>query len=58
MVYVLISVTVFYRYLFASTFQSVVAQTMGISVSRAALLFDAFTEFCRGSQPYKRSVSY
>ena len=32
MVYVLISVTVFYRYLFASTFQSVVAQTMGISV--------------------------
>ncbi|MEL6140136.1 MAG: metal ABC transporter permease [Bacteroidota bacterium] len=31
-IYVLISVTVFYRYLFASTFQSVVAQTMGISV--------------------------
>lgn len=32
MVYVLISVVVFYRYLFASTFQAVVAQTMGISV--------------------------
>ena len=32
MVYVLVSVAVFYRYLFASTFQSVVAQTMGISV--------------------------
>ncbi len=32
MVYVLISVVVFYRYLFASTFQSVVAETMGISV--------------------------
>ncbi|OAV46077.1 hypothetical protein A3850_017595 [Lewinella sp. 4G2] len=32
MAYVLISVAVFYRYLFATTFQSVVAQTMGISV--------------------------
>lgn len=32
MVYVLLSVVVFYRYLFASTFQSVVAETMGISV--------------------------
>jgi ABC-type Mn2+/Zn2+ transport system permease subunit/Mn-dependent DtxR family transcriptional regulator len=32
MTYVLISVAVFYRYLFASTFQDVVAQTMGISV--------------------------
>lgn len=32
MVYVLLSVTVFYRYLFASTFQDVVAQTMGIPV--------------------------
>ena len=32
MVYVLVSVTVFYRYLFASTFQSVVAETMGIDV--------------------------
>lgn len=32
MVYVLISVVVFYRYLFATTFQDVVAQTMGISV--------------------------
>lgn len=31
-VYVLLSVVVFYRYLFASTFQSVVAQTMGIKV--------------------------
>lgn len=30
--YVLISVAVFYRYLFASTFQEVVAQTMGIPV--------------------------
>jgi len=30
--YVLISVAVFYRYLFASTFQSVVAETMGIPV--------------------------
>ena len=29
--YVLLSVAVFYRYLFASTFQSVVAQTMGMS---------------------------
>lgn len=32
MAYVLISVAVFYRYLFASTFQDVVAQTMGIPV--------------------------
>lgn len=32
MFYVLLSVTVFYRYLFASTFQDVVAQTMGIPV--------------------------
>ena len=32
MVYVLLSVAVFYRYLFASTFQSVVAETMGIPV--------------------------
>ncbi|MEM9835021.1 MAG: metal ABC transporter permease [Bacteroidota bacterium] len=32
MAYVLISVAVFYRYLFAVTFQEVVAQTMGISV--------------------------
>jgi ABC-type Mn2+/Zn2+ transport system permease subunit/Mn-dependent DtxR family transcriptional regulator len=32
MVYVLVSVVVFYRYLFTSTFQSVVAETMGISV--------------------------
>ncbi|MEM8584719.1 MAG: iron chelate uptake ABC transporter family permease subunit [Bacteroidota bacterium] len=31
-VYVLLSVAVFYRYLFASTFQSVVARTMGIKV--------------------------
>ncbi|MEL6670234.1 MAG: iron chelate uptake ABC transporter family permease subunit, partial [Bacteroidota bacterium] len=31
-VYVLVSVAVFYRYLFASTFQSVVARTMGIKV--------------------------
>ncbi len=31
-VYVLISIKVFYRYLFATTFQEVVAQTMGISV--------------------------
>ncbi|MDX1666989.1 MAG: metal ABC transporter permease, partial [Saprospiraceae bacterium] len=31
-VYVLVSVVVFYRYLFISTFQPVVAQTMGISV--------------------------
>lgn len=31
-VYVLISIAVFYRYLFASTFQNVVAETMGISV--------------------------
>lgn len=32
MAYVLISVAVFYRYLFSSTFQSVVAETMGIPV--------------------------
>ncbi len=32
MVYVLLAVAVFYRYLYASTFQSVVAQTMGIPV--------------------------
>jgi ABC-type Mn2+/Zn2+ transport system permease subunit/Mn-dependent DtxR family transcriptional regulator len=32
MAYVLISVAVFYRYLFASTFQDVVAETMGIPV--------------------------
>ncbi len=32
MVYVLLSVVVFYRYLFAATFQSVVAETMGIPV--------------------------
>lgn len=31
-VYVLLSVVVFYRYLFVSTFQAVIAQTMGISV--------------------------
>lgn len=31
-VYVLISITVFYRYLFATTFQEVIAETMGISV--------------------------
>jgi ABC-type Mn2+/Zn2+ transport system permease subunit len=31
-VYVLVSVIVFYRYLFATTFQSVIAETMGISV--------------------------
>ena len=31
-VYVLVSVIVFYRYLFVSTFQAVIAQTMGISV--------------------------
>ena len=31
-VYVLVSIAVFYRYLFATTFQEVVAQTMGISV--------------------------
>lgn len=30
--YVLLSVAVFYRYLFVSTFQAVIAQTMGISV--------------------------
>ncbi|MFT7121818.1 MAG: Mn-dependent DtxR family transcriptional regulator [Neolewinella sp.] len=30
MVYVLLSIAVFYRYLYASTFQSVVAETMGI----------------------------
>lgn len=32
MVYVLLAVAVFYRYLYASTFQSVVAETMGIPV--------------------------
>lgn len=32
MLYVLLSVAVFYRYLYASTFQSVVAQTMGVPV--------------------------
>lgn len=32
MLYVLLSVAVFYRYLFSSTFQDVVAQTMGIPV--------------------------
>lgn len=32
MVYVLVSVAIFYRYLFASTFQSVVARAMGIPV--------------------------
>jgi ABC-type Mn2+/Zn2+ transport system permease subunit/Mn-dependent DtxR family transcriptional regulator len=32
MFYVLLSVAVFYRYLFASTFQDVVAQTMGVPV--------------------------
>ncbi len=32
MVYVIASVIVFYRYLFATTFQSVIAETMGISV--------------------------
>jgi len=31
-VYVIISIVVFYRYLFVSTFQSVIAETMGISV--------------------------
>ncbi len=31
-VYVIISIIVFYRYLFVSTFQSVIAETMGISV--------------------------
>lgn len=32
MAYVLLSVAIFYRYLFASTFQEVVAQTMGVPV--------------------------
>ncbi len=32
-VYVIVSIIVFYRYLFATTFQEVVAQTMGISVT-------------------------
>lgn len=32
-VYVLLSVVLFYRYLFATTFQPVIAQTMGISVT-------------------------
>jgi Mn-dependent DtxR family transcriptional regulator len=31
-IYVIVSIIVFYRYLFATTFQEVVAQTMGISV--------------------------
>jgi ABC-type Mn2+/Zn2+ transport system permease subunit/Mn-dependent DtxR family transcriptional regulator len=31
-VYVLVSIVVFYRYLFATTFQPVIAETMGISV--------------------------
>jgi len=31
-IYVILSIIVFYRYLFATTFQEVVAQTMGISV--------------------------
>ena len=31
-VYVIVSIIVFYRYLFATTFQEVIAQTMGISV--------------------------
>jgi ABC-type Mn2+/Zn2+ transport system permease subunit/Mn-dependent DtxR family transcriptional regulator len=31
-IYVLISIVVFYRYLFATTFQPVIAETMGISV--------------------------
>ncbi len=31
--YVLVSVAVFYRYLFVTTFQSVIAETMGISVT-------------------------
>jgi len=31
-VYVILSIAVFYRYLFVSTFQSVIAETMGISV--------------------------
>ncbi len=32
LLYVLLSIVVFYRYLFATTFQPVIAQTMGISV--------------------------
>ncbi|MEM8523239.1 MAG: iron chelate uptake ABC transporter family permease subunit [Bacteroidota bacterium] len=32
LIYVLISVILFYRYLFATTFQPIIAQTMGISV--------------------------
>lgn len=32
MLYVLVSIVVFYRYLFATTFQPVIAETMGISV--------------------------
>ncbi|NUO00041.1 MAG: metal ABC transporter permease [Saprospiraceae bacterium] len=32
LVYVVVSVTIFYRYLFASTFQAIIAQTMGIPV--------------------------
>lgn len=33
-IYVLVSIKVFYRYLFATTFQEVIAQTMGISVTK------------------------
>ncbi len=32
-IYVILSIAVFYRYLFVSTFQSVIAETMGISVT-------------------------
>ena len=32
-IYVIISIAVFYRYLFVTTFQSVIAETMGISVT-------------------------
>lgn len=32
-IYVLISIVVFYRYLFATTFQPIIAETMGISVT-------------------------
>ena len=34
MVYVLVSIVAFYRYLFVSTFQPVIAETMGISVNK------------------------
>ncbi len=34
MVYVLVSIIVFYRYLFVTTFQPVIAETMGISVNK------------------------